>query len=160
MRLINFHKFESIVRKAYRFGDTDQSVTQYVHPFDARNIHQNLPDNIKMLFDDGHYSQATFEAFKYLDKEIQRISSTKENGYKLMMKVFGGSTPVIALNKLSNQSEIDEQEGYKFIFAGGMLAIRNPRGHEYSIKDDPDVCLDHLSLASLLIRKLQEAGYK
>jgi hypothetical protein len=43
--------------------------------------------------------------------------------------------------------------------AGAMLAIRNPRGHENLI-DTPDRCLDHLSLASLLIRRLEESRYK
>lgn len=152
--------FEKIVRKSYRFSERDEQVLTTQHPFDLRNVHPKLPNNIRQLFDDGHYSQSTFEAFKFLDKEIQRHSSNSESGYKLMMKVFGGSPPVLALNKLSNQSEIDEQDGYKFIFAGGMLGIRNPRGQEYIINDNIDVCLDHLSFVSMLLRKLNDAGYK
>ena len=34
-----------------------------------------------------------------------------------MMRVFGGNPPALALTKLSNQSEIEKQKGYKFIFA-------------------------------------------
>jgi hypothetical protein len=37
-----------------------------------------------------------------------------------------------------------------------VLAIRNPRGHEYAVKDDPDTCLDHLSLVSLLLRRVEK----
>ncbi len=76
-----------------------------------------------------------------------------------MMQVFGGDDPKLKINLLSSQSERDEQDGYKFLFAGAMLAIRNPRGHEYSVVDSPDECLDHLAFASMLLRRLAEAGY-
>jgi uncharacterized protein (TIGR02391 family) len=152
-------KFENIVRRAYQFSETEAESLQAQHPFDERNIHQAFPVIVRQLFDDGHYSQATFEAFKFIDKEIQRISGSPESGFKLMMQVFGESSPTIQLTPNSTTSEKDEQKGYQFLFAGGILAIRNPRGHEYSLKDFPDLCLDHLALASLLLRKLETAGY-
>jgi uncharacterized protein (TIGR02391 family) len=155
-----FSKFENIVRRAYQFTDTEAENLQAQHPFDERNIHQALPDIVKQLFDDGHYSQATFEAFKFVDKEIQRLSAASESGFKLMMQVFAESSPTIQLtSNLTTSSEKDEQKGYQFLFAGSILAIRNPRGHEYSIKDSPDLCLDHLALASMLLRRLESAGY-
>ena len=77
-----------------------------------------------------------------------------------MMQAFAGTPPSVVLNANTTTSEQDEQRGFQFIFAGAMLAIRNPRGHEYSIDDSPDQCLDHLSLASLLLRRLEQAGYK
>lgn len=49
---------------------------------------------------------------------------------------------------------------YRFIFAGAIVAIRNPGGHEITLSDDPDVCLDHLAFASLLLRRLERSGYK
>lgn len=74
-----------------------------------------------------------------------------------MMKAFSEMSPLIRLNKLGNISERDEQEGYKFIFSGSLMAIRNPRGHETGLKESPTECLDHLSLASMLLRKLESA---
>ena len=41
------------------------------------------------LFDDGYYPEATFEAFKYLDKAVEKYSGLTESGYKLMMTAFG-----------------------------------------------------------------------
>jgi uncharacterized protein (TIGR02391 family) len=76
-----------------------------------------------------------------------------------MMQVFAESSPAIKLTPNSTTSEKDEQKGYQFLFAGSILVIRNPRGHEYSLKDSPDLCLDHLALASLLLRRLETAGY-
>jgi hypothetical protein len=41
-----------------------------------------------------------------------------------------------------------------------MAGIRNPRGHLPSVVDDPDTCLDHLSLCSMLLRRLEQAGLR
>jgi len=131
-----------------------------VHPFDLRNIHPGLPPKVKKLFDDGHYPEATFLAFKHLDKKVQKHSGIAKSGSQLMMDAFDGATPKIQLTPLKTASERDEQQGYRFVFAGGMQGIRNPRGHEDAVVDDPDICLDHLSFVSMLIRRLEQAGYK
>lgn len=73
-----------------------------------------------------------------------------------MMVAFAENNPKIRLTDLSTSSEIDEQMGFKFIFAGSMSAIRNPRGHDITI-DPIDRCLDHLSLASVLLRRLEDS---
>jgi uncharacterized protein (TIGR02391 family) len=155
----SFQKFENLVRRAYQFSDSEPENLQAQHPFEHRNIHQCLPDSVRNLFDDGHYAQATFEAFKFVDKEIQRLSNSSESGFKLMMQVLSEASPNIKLTPCITASEKDEQKGFQFLFAGGILAIRNPRGHEYSIKDNPDLCLDYLSLASMLIRRIESSGY-
>jgi len=131
-----------------------------LHPFDSRNIHPELPAKVRKLFDDGHYPEATSLAFKYLDKKVQKHSGLTESGHKLMMAAFDGATPKMKLNALVTTSEKDEQQGYRFVFAGAMQGIRNPRAHEPTLVDDPDICLDHLSFVSLLLRRLEQAGYK
>lgn len=151
--------FESFVRKAHKFTETDPRDFQRQHPFAQRDIHQALPNIVRRLFDDGHYSQATFEAFKFVDKLIIKLSGSTESGFKCMMQAFDGNSTLIQLTSSKTISEKDEQKGYQFLFAGSILAIRNPRGHEFSIKDTPDICLDHLSFASMLLRRLEQSGY-
>lgn len=129
-------------------------------PFDRRNIHPDLAEKVRALFDDGHYPEATSLAFKYLDKKVQKHSGLTEVGFGLMMAAFDETKPKVTLNALVTTSEKDEQKGYRFVFAGAMQGIRNPRAHEPTIVDDPDICLDHLSLVSLLLRRLEQAGYK
>jgi hypothetical protein len=77
-----------------------------------------------------------------------------------MMTAFSETSPKLPLTPLKTTSDKDEQQGYKFIFVGGVLAIRNPRGHEHSAVDNPDLCLDHLSFVSMLLRRLEQAGYR
>jgi uncharacterized protein (TIGR02391 family) len=152
----SLRNFERIARAAKNFTSVPEKnlETEPLHPFDERNVHPDVDKIIRKLFDDGHYSQATFEAFKFVDKRVQKLAKSRETGYKLMMKAFSDTSPKIKLTDLSNTSETDEQQGYKFIFSGAVLAIRNPRGHEVSLPETPDQCLDHVSLASLLIRRL------
>jgi len=153
-------RFERVARRASRFSEVRATPTGGLHPFDEREIHPRLPSVVRTLFDDGHYSQATFEAYKFVDTEVQRFSSMSKSGFSLMMQAFDETSPLLRLTNLSTQSEIDEQHGYRFIFAGAVKAIRNPRGHTPSLIDPPDRCLDHLGLASLLLRRLEEAGFK
>jgi uncharacterized protein (TIGR02391 family) len=150
--------FERIVRNAARFTDAPPLV-ETQHPFEVRNIHSALPSEVKRLFDNTHYAQATFEAFKFLDNEVKRHTGLDKTGKALMMEALREVSPLVELTPLSTDTERNEQEGYKFIFAGSMMAIRNPRGHEHTIHDDVDTCLDHLTLVSHLIRRLSQAGY-
>lgn len=148
-------RFEKVVRLsgALQIAAADE-LPSSSHPFDERNIHPDIGKVSRKLFDDGHFAQATFEAFKLLDNRVKKISKVKESGYKLMMAAFSETSPKIKLTSLSTASEIDEQMGYKFIFAGCMSAIRNPRGHD-NLVDPIDLCLDHLSFASVLLRRLE-----
>lgn len=153
-----FAAFEKIARSAGDLGtepgEEPKPQTQ-THPFDERNIHPAISAVSVKLFDDGHYSQATFEAFKFVDLEVQRLSQISDSGFALMMAALSETSPKIKLTPLATLSEIDEQKGYRFIFAGAMSAIRNPRGHEINI-DPIDRCLDHLSFASVLLRRLED----
>lgn len=160
MRASEIESFERIARDAEQYAVPADPVFSDVHPFELRNIHPDLPKRVRSLFDDGYFAEATFHAFKWVDKEVRRISKSNKYGFRLMMDVFAGDPPAVQLNALSDQSETDEQDGYKFIFAGSQSAIRNPRGHELETEDTPDECLDYLALASLLIRRLDAAGLR
>jgi uncharacterized protein (TIGR02391 family) len=148
--------FEAIARKAATLTEAPSEPLGGLHPFDQRNIHPRVQHISKKLFDNGHYAQATFEVYKFLDKEVQKLAKSSESGKTLMMKAFSEISPLIKLTALSTVTEKDEQEGYKFIFAGSILAIRNPRGHEVQLPDSLSQCLDHVSLASLLLRRLED----
>jgi uncharacterized protein (TIGR02391 family) len=129
------------------------------HPFETRNIHPDLPKKVRALFDDGHTEQAVFEAFKFIEKEVKRVSGIRgKTGFALMMQAFNEDDAKVLITALETDSEIDEQKGYRHIFAGAASGIRNPRGHETDLADTPDEALDYLALASLLLRRLDAAG--
>lgn len=153
----DFEAFEAIARKIVM--PPAEETEPALHPFIERNIHSGLPPKVKKLFDNGFYPEATFEAFKFLDKKVQRHAKIQESGYKLMISAFNEALPLISLTALTTKEEKDEQQGFKWLFVGGVLAIRNPRGQLHGLKDDPDICLDHLSFASFLLRRLEQSGF-
>lgn len=157
--VISLSDFEGIVRRTGAFDGGGDAKNNTLHPFDLRNIHQGLCGKVKELFDDGHCAEATFEAFKLIDKLVQRLCQVDESGLRLMMNAFNETKPILSIADLSTASGRDEQKGYSFLFGGAVMAIRNPRGHEINLSDDPDTCLDHLAFASLLLRRLEQSGF-
>lgn len=150
-------QFEAIVRGLPKSNSDAKGLGGTLHPFDERNIHPDIASVSQKLFDNGHFSQATFEAYKHIDKVVAKLSGIKkETGFRLMMAAFDGAYPKIQLTPMTNTSEEDEQAGYRFVFAGTVSAIRNPRGHEVNLPDTIDLCLDHLSVASVLLRRIEK----
>jgi len=125
--------------------------------FKSRSLHKSVISASEKLFFGRHYSQAIFEACKKLNKAVQRKSGSSADGKNLMQTVFSSQKPILKLNSMKNQSDVDEQCGFMEIFAGTMQGIRNPKGHEIINIKDPEKTLEYLSLISLLFRKLEKS---
>ena len=122
--------------------------------FDALVTDEMLRKFTRPLFIDEHYARAVEEANKYIINAVKDRSRLSIDGPDLMHKAFSETKPVLKLNDLRSQSNIDEQMGYRFIFAGCASGIRNPRAHLHDLRDDPDVALELLVLANHLVRAL------
>lgn len=124
--------------------------------FGERKLHDSVAFASKKLFCDSHYSPAIFEACKLLNKRIQQLAKSTTDGKALMFEVFAIGNPKLKLNKMADQSDTDEQEGFMHIFAGLMQGVRNPKAHELVNLKDPYRALEYLGLISLLFRRLDE----
>lgn len=146
-------RFERITRSTEKSIDSRSGP----HPFDILNIHPEIQRTSKELFDDEHFLQATFEAFKFVESRVQTESRISDSlGKDLMMKAFDENNGKIKLARLTPTMGKNEQMGYKFIFAGSMSAIRNPRAHQ-EFDETSEECLDHLALASFLVKVLEKS---
>lgn len=143
---------ETTVKKMEQ-KDTAKSPIQL---FDAMQFHPRIRRVSKSLFNSGHYAEAIFAAFKAVNNFTKKKTGLSIDGKDLMAKAFNEDKPIIKLNKLSNQSERDEQEGFRFLFMGAMVGIRNPKAHEDIRQIDPYKALEYLSFASLLMRRVIE----
>ncbi len=106
---------------------------------------------------DGHYAEAVEEAFKCVNNVVKNKSGSSRDGPDLMLHVFDAGKPVLKLNALRTTSDTDEQEGYRFMFAGCMTGIRNPHAHAHDLRDSPDAALEMLVWANHLLRVLSRA---
>ncbi len=151
--------FEAIVRRVSFFTQEPTSEEGDRHQFIVRDIHVKFPKKVKRLFDDAHYAEATFHAAKFVDRRIARMAGLSESGAALMQKAFSEKNPKIVLGDLSDETVLNEQKGYMSLFIGMVWAVRNPRGHEYMLRDEQSLCLEHLAFISMLMRRLEAAGY-
>jgi uncharacterized protein (TIGR02391 family) len=127
-------------------------------PFDALVTDPDLNATCRTLYRDGHHARAVEEAFKFLANAVKgRSGEGTRDGQDLMLNVFSLEQPVLRLNRLRSTSERDEQAGYRFILAGAMTGIRNPRAHEHSLSDEADVALEMLVLANHLMRAVRRS---
>ena len=74
-----------------------------------------------------------------------------------MRHAFSEKTPVLKITAMESESERNEHNGYRDIFAGSMTGIRNPRAHEHELADRPEIALELLVLANHLICKIDNA---
>ncbi|MBA7564548.1 hypothetical protein ES708_06211 [subsurface metagenome] len=125
--------------------------------FDKMQFHPRVIAASKSLFRDGHYASAILEAYKAVNNFVKKKTNLALDGKALMSKVFSEDVPVIKLNELLTQSDRDEQEGFKFLFMGAMVGIRNPKAHDNVIQTDPYRTLEYLVFASLLMRRVEES---
>jgi uncharacterized protein (TIGR02391 family) len=127
-----------------------------VYLFDAMQFHPRVIQVSESLFKTGNYASAILEAFKAVDNYVKEKTALSLNGQALMSKVFDENAPIIKLNDLLTQSDRDEQEGFKLLFKGATVGIRNPKAHDNVVQTDPHRTLEYLGLASLLMRRIEE----
>jgi uncharacterized protein (TIGR02391 family) len=125
--------------------------------FDAIKFHPKIIEVSRNLFKTENYPQAILEAFKAVNNYVKDKTGLTDNGTNLMNSVFNENKPILKVNELLTPSQKDEQKGFKFIFMGGQLGIRNLNAHDYIELKDPNVALEYLGLASLLMRRIDES---
>jgi uncharacterized protein (TIGR02391 family) len=125
--------------------------------FDRLNLHPRILDVSRDLFLDGYHWEAVFAAAKALVNYIKERSGRHDlDGATLARDVFSKNNPILAFNDLSDQTDLDEQEGMMHLFEGAILGIRNPGGH--SFPEGPEQrAVEYMSLLSLLAYRVQEA---
>jgi len=78
---------------------------------------------------------------------------TDPSGTELMQLVFSPNSPILKFNDQTNASEKSEQQGMMYLYAGAMLALRNPRAHSLD-NDHPERAIEYLSFLSMLAKAL------
>lgn len=121
--------------------------------FKQLKFHPKIVEVSRKLFLDGHYAQAILEACKAVELSVKEKSGLNEIGKNLMAQAFNEQRPLIRV--LESEQYLEEvQEGFKFLFMGTMLAIRNPKAHLNIVQKDPYITLEYLGLVSFLLKRI------
>lgn len=124
-------------------------------------IHPRIRLSSEAIFSDGHYTPAVLQGFIAINERVKEHVRSKglepSDGTALMRQALGTDRSTIRIPSPSIDSEDEIQEGYQHIFAGSMLAIRDPKAHA-SFRISKEQAAHLIFLASHLMFKLDEAG--
>jgi len=122
-------------------------------------LHPKIISASEKLFRDKHYSQAIFEAAKTLEKEIQTKSNIRDRiGVDLVNHAFNKDHPIIKIVEGNELEQKDEREGFRFLYMGAFLGIKNPKSHSMPHLKDPAKAIEYISFFSLLMKRLDESS--
>jgi uncharacterized protein (TIGR02391 family) len=125
--------------------------------FNLPGLHARISEVSGNLFRDGHHRQAVREAFQAVEHRVQKLTGRQDTGTALMSSVFGTDSPALDITRANGRNAMDEREGFKLLFMGSMLGLKNPRGHGSALVDTADEAMEALAFASLLMRRLDLA---
>jgi len=147
-----------IARLEEKRADLGYDATTHVRAaFEGLDLHPRIAAVCTDLYRKAEYRHAVFDSYMSLENLVKEKSGRYDlDGAKLMQQVFSPNSPVLAFNDLKDQTDQDEQQGMMFLFAGAVLALRNPRAHSLS-KDSPEQALEAIALLSFLAKRLDQA---
>ena len=128
-------------------------------------IHPLIQKSSKRLYEDGHFANAAEDAFiefnsraKSIYKKLAPGVATVPDGTDLMHKLFGGNPLLCPVCDTSTESGDNFQQGFHFMAAGAMSALRNPKAHSNDEVLTEEEAMRRLMFVSMLMYKLDEAG--
>lgn len=120
--------------------------------------HPRVVEVAAKLVEDGHYAQAVFEAFKALEEHVRdKTGVCDKYGAALMAHVLNEKSPILKIKPSHPTTSNEEQEGFKLILMGSILAIKNPKSHRTLKLNSEHRALLYLAFASLLFELVDDA---
>ncbi len=125
-------------------------------------LHPEIQRVSEKLYRNGSCAEAACNAFIEINSRLKKLYRAKypdsENvpdGQSLMNKIFADNNPVLEAADRATQTGKDIQSGTRFMFAGAMAALRNPKAHE-NIEIEEDDSMRRLIFASMLMFQIDE----
>lgn len=128
------------------------------------DFHPRIKQVAYRQFKDGYYKEAIQNALVEVVDQVKvkanypkKTNGRELDGDDLMNHIFGcdNQQPIIRFNSLTTSLDKAEQRGIMNLFKG-IVGIRDKKAHLNFIQNNPLKTIEYLSLASLLMRLLDE----
>jgi len=124
-------------------------------------LHPKVTELAKERFEGGFYSDSVSVCLREINtivKEYVREEINEElDGIPLLERAFSIRNPIITFADLDNENGRNIHKGYKKIFEGIFLGVRNPKAHA-NLTPNENITRHLLFLASFMFLKLEELG--
>jgi len=148
----------SKVQPARTISEAEKRAKTLQSKLQGRGIHPEVLKYCKAELLQDNYFHAVFEATKGVAQYIRDKTGLTSDGVQLLSEVFSIKRPLLAFNTLETETEQSEHKGFANLLRGFFGAVRNPHAHTPKIMwEGEDDAADYLTLASLLMRKLEQA---
>lgn len=127
-----------------------------VPEFTAPALHPTISVALALVTD-GRMSEAVYEALQLVEERVRSLTGSDDSGRTLMESVFGSRVPQLDITTTTGQAAEDEREGFRLLFEGVMLGLRDPHGSGRGAFAALDETLECLAIASMLMRRLDRA---
>jgi uncharacterized protein (TIGR02391 family) len=127
-----------------------------VAEFTAPTLHPTISVALALVAD-GRMSEAVYEALQLVEERVRSLTVSDDSGRTLMESVFGSRVPQLDITTTTGQAAEDEREGFRLLFEGVMLGLRNPHSSGRAAFAAVDETLECLAIASMLMRRLDRA---
>ena len=147
-----------ITTKAVTIDEVKRRTDSLRQKLSQRGIHSTVLKYCREELLKENYFHAVLEAAKSLSDRVREITGLTEDGTSLFNKAFACGDPWIAMNRLSTDTERNQQNGLKEMLNGITHLVRNVTAHEVKIKwtvNEADA-IDILAAISFLHRQLDQ----
>lgn len=149
-----------VVKAARTLREAEARANELREKLLARDVHFDVLTFCHPELLEHNYFHAVLEATKSVASKIRQKSGLSQDGAELVQRAFGGKQPYLAINRLSNETEVSEQKGFANLVVGLFGTFRNPTAHAPRIEwpmSEADA-LDLLTLVSYIHRRLDAAA--
>lgn len=138
------------VEKVLNLNEIEKRVNSIRKKLKDRKIHSEVLKYCKEDYLRKDYYDTVFEASKSLGERVRDLSGLNTDGTELFQTAFSRKNPLIVLNQLNTESEINEYNGLKELLLSICHLVRNPTAHTPKInwKMNEDEAIDILSIIS------------
>jgi uncharacterized protein (TIGR02391 family) len=120
-------------------------------------LHPIITEHALPQYDNGHLRGAVLDSIIAVFDLIRQKTGLREDGDKLIGKVFSLHDPYLILSDIDTESGQNDQKGFMQILKGSFQGIRNPKAHSLTHDLTAIKAAQYLVFASLLARRIDEA---
>ena len=147
------------IDRVHTLSEAERRAKELRTGMEVRGVHPDVLAFCRAELVADNYFHAVLEAEKSIFDKLRRMTGLSQDGATLVDRALCGSSPTLAINNLTTESERSEQTGFANLIKGTYGMFRNPTAHEARVKwqmsrEDAE---DLLSLASLIHRRLDTA---
>lgn len=108
-------------------------------------------------YHNGDYRNASLDAATALFDMLREKSGLDMDGDALCNQAFSPNAPIIIFSELDTQSGQNDQRGFMDMFKGFYRGVRNPKAHTLVHNLNAVKSAQHLVVASMLARRIDDA---